>query len=115
MFADMTNKSPDEASELASSIKFLRETLGLTELLEDHLRIIYNFAFTHLKYLNGKVATASMGDVDKKNRKTAMKDVWSYVMDRVTGDRRAKRSYTVTKDKFLTMLQGGQEYEPLDF
>jgi len=115
VFADMTNKSADEASELVSSMKFLRETLGMTELLDDHLRILYNFAYTHLKYLNAKTVTATMSQVDKKNRRTAKEDVWSYVMQRVVADRSAKRSHTVTKDRFLTMLQAGQEYEPLDF
>ena len=91
----MTNKTPEEASELPTTVKFIRDTLGVTELEDDHLRILFNFAFSHLKYLNGKIAQTSMSSVDKKNQSKAADDIWQYVMELVTVNRTAKRSHTL--------------------
>ena len=43
-----------------------------------------------------------------------MDDVWVYVMGRVAGDRRAKKSYNIMKDRLVAVLTSGQEYEPID-
>ena len=50
MHEDMANiKTPEEASDLPRAEKFIREHLSVSELSNDFLRILYNFAFTHLK------------------------------------------------------------------
>lgn len=55
---DMTNKTAEEIVELLLSVKFLHKALG-SEVNDDHLRILYNFAFIHLKYLNAKIPQSS--------------------------------------------------------
>ena len=108
----MTNKTPGQVTELFTSIKFIRETLGVTELSEECLRIIYNFAYTHFKYMNSSVTHLSTGD--KKNRAKATEDPWVYVMTRVNDDRLANRDYTVIKGRFIDLVNSGQNYLPLD-
>ena len=114
IFTDLSNKTPGVASELPATCKFLREALDVTEVPEDVLRILFNLSFTHLKYLNKKVAPSSLTGVEKKNQEKAMDDVWVYVMGRVAGDRRAKKSYNIMKDRLVAVLTSGQEYEPVD-
>ena len=54
----MTNKTAEEIVELLLSVKFLHKALG-SEVNDDLLRILYNFAFIHLKYLNAKIPQSS--------------------------------------------------------
>ena len=57
---DMVNKTAEEASDLQKSEKFIREHLGVAELSNEYLRVLYNFAYTHLKYMNKKVVLSIM-------------------------------------------------------
>ena len=113
VFEDMSNKTPEQISQLQISMKFIRETLGVTELGDDYQRIIYNFAFTHYKYLNSAVNVSTLTTADKKNRAKATEDPWAYVMCRVEADRSARRGYKVIMDRFVELVQSGQNYVPL--
>ena len=90
--------TPEQISQL-QIINFIRETLGGTELGDDYLRIIYNFAFTHYKYMNRSVTVSTLTNANKKNMAKA------YVMSRVEADKSARRGYKVinclcTKHKY---------------
>ena len=41
---DMVNKTQDEASDLPASVKFIREHLGVAELSDDVMLILYHLA-----------------------------------------------------------------------
>ena len=110
---DMCNKPADEASDMQKSEKFIREHLGVAELSNEYLRILYNFAYTHLKYMNKKVVVSTMTQAEKKSAKSARDDPWSYTMVRVTSDRVNKRDFTVIKTKFADLLLTGPEFEPV--
>ena len=128
----MTNKTEEEASDLPTATKFIRDSLGVIDLDDDHLIILYNFAYTHvnfiycliafsmntlfiqLKYLNSRVARSTMSELDKKHVKNANEDIWVYVMERVAQDRSKKRSHSVIKDRFISILHSGQRFEPAE-
>ena len=114
IFTDLSNKTPEVASELPSTCKFLREALDVTEVPDDVLRILFNLSFTHLKYLNKQVASSSLTTVEKKNQEKAMEDVWVYVMGRVAADRKAKKNYNIMKGRVVAVLMAGQAFEPID-
>ena len=114
VFTDLSNKTPEVASGLPATCKFLREALDVTEVPDDCLRILFNLCFTHLKYLNKKVEASALTTVEKKNQEMAMEDVWVYVMGRVAAERRAKKSYNLMKDRVVAVLTSGQAFEPID-
>ena len=114
IFADLSNKTPEVASELPTTCKFLRDTLDLTEIPDDFLRILYNLMYTHLKYLNRKVADSALTLVERKNQEKAVDDVWVYVMGRVAADRSARKSYNIMKERVVAVLKAGQAFEPID-
>jgi hypothetical protein len=90
--------------------KFIRDNLGVSELAGDTLRIIYNFAYTHLKYLNQKVI---LNPTEKKASKSAKDDPWSFAMGRVSADKFHKRDFTVIKNRFAELLSSSAGFEPL--
>ena len=106
---DMANKTPDEASDLPKTEKFIREHLGMPELNSDCLRILYNFAYMHLKYLNRK---ATLNATEKRSSETAQADPWTYTMNRVTADKQQKRDFTFIKNRFAQLLVSGPAFEP---
>ena len=59
-------KTPEEASDLPRAEKFIREHLSVSELSNDFLRILYNFAFTNLKYINKKVTLSQEDAIPAK-------------------------------------------------
>ena len=110
---DMCNKTAEEASDLQKSEKFIREHLGVAELNNQYLRILYNFAYTHLKYINKKIPLTSMTQGEKKSAKSARDDPWCYTMERVTTDKANKRDFTVIKTRFAELLQTSPGFEPV--
>eukprot|EP00092_Neocalanus_flemingeri_P102028 GFUD01130477.1.p1 GENE.GFUD01130477.1~~GFUD01130477.1.p1 ORF type:complete len:306 (-),score=91.74 GFUD01130477.1:105-1022(-) len=110
VFEDLTNKTPEQAVELPKTIKFLRDHLGVTDLSEDCLLVLYHFGYVHRKYLNRKVAPVS--DMEKKIAKRAAENPWVLVMERVTVDRETRRDYTTVKERFLGLLNAGHDFEP---
>jgi len=112
VFADMVNKTQEEAKDLITSEKFIKEHLGVPELNDDCLLILFNFAFTHLKYLNKKATLTTTNE--KKVADIARKNVWKYVMEeRVDSDREAGRDHTVIKERFAALLVT-QDFQPID-
>jgi len=109
---DVINKTPTQAAKLTKTTKFLREHLGVAELGNDLLQVVYHYTYVLIKYLNQNVEPASLSENEKKIQKKAQKSVWVYVMQRVDADKRAKRDYTVTKDKIFQMLEGGAIFVP---
>ena len=109
MHEDMANKTPEEASDLPRAEKFIREHLGVSELSNDCLRILYNFAFTHLKYINKKV---TLSQEDAITAKAARADPWVYVMNRVIADRDAVRDHDIIKGRFRALLERCPGFEP---
>ena len=103
MFEDIANKTPEEAAYLQKTDKFVRIILGT-------LRILYNFADTHLKYMNQK---SILNPAEKKSAKSAQSDPWSFVMACVGADKQHKRDYTVIKNRFAELLVSSPGFEPL--
>ena len=97
----MVNKTQDQVSKLPSVEKFIREHLNVIELSEVCLKILYNFAYTHLKYLNKNVVLTTN---ERKVLKLAKDDIWSYVMGRVDADRQAGKDHSVVKERFISLL-----------
>ena len=110
---DMCNKTAEEASDLPRSEKFIREHIGVAELNNEYLRILYNFAYTHLKYINKKVALSSMTQGEKKIARSARDDQWCYTMERVTSDKANSRDFTVIKTRFAELCLNGPGFEPV--
>jgi hypothetical protein len=110
VFEDISNKTPEEASDLPRTEKFIRDHLGVSELDGSTLHIIYNFGYTHLKYLNQKV---TLNTSEKKASKSAKEDPWSFAMERVMNDRQHKRDFTVIKNRFAELLSSCAGFEPL--
>jgi len=106
---DMANKTPQEATDLPRSEKFIREHLGTSELSNDCLRILYNFSYTHLKYMNKKV---KLSQEDGEVAKVARADPWVYVMQRVFADREAGRDHDIIKGRFAALLEKCNGFEP---
>ena len=106
---DISNKTPEEASDLPKSEKFIREHLGVGELNNECLLILYNYAFTHLKYLNKKV---TLNELEKKSSKSAQSDPWIYTMARVTVDKQKQRDFTYIKTRFCDLLISGADFQP---
>ena len=99
----MCNKTPEEASDLPKAEKFIKQHLGVTDLNNDCLRVLYQFAYVHLKYINRKVQLISESDMEIV--KEAKADPWKFTMDRVHGDRMAGRDHDVIKDRLAALLR----------
>lgn len=111
IFDDLSNKTPDEASELPRTVKFSRDHLGLSVLGDEHLLVLYNFAYSHLKYLNSRLPMTSQAE--KRNQKLAVADPWAYAMGRVGADRVAKKDHSVIKERFVQLVNSVAAFEPL--
>ena len=113
VFEDMSNKTVEESSDLPITVKFLRESLGLSDLSELLLRILYHFAFVHFKDLNKKLNTGHFRAIEKENQELAQGSPWILVMKRVMNDRAGKKDFSVIKEKLVNLLNSGQSFEPL--
>ena len=113
VFDDLTNKTAEQAVELPRTVKFLRDHLDVTEINDDCLLVLYNFVFTHLKYMNKKVDMETFNQNEKKNAKYAREQPWAYVMERVESDRQSKKDYTVVKERISAFMRAGHVFEPL--
>jgi len=113
VFDDLTNKTAEQAVELPRTVKFLRDHLGVTEINDDCLLVLYNFVFTHLKYMNKKVDMETFNQNEKKNAKYAREQPWAYVMERVESDRQSKKDYTVVKERISAFMRAGHVFETL--
>ena len=70
VFKDMANKTAEDATDLPKTERFVREHLSVSQLNDDCMRILYNFSYTHLRYLNKKVALLSESEKEvSKNAK----------------------------------------------
>ena len=97
----MANKTDEHASKLPKSEKFIREHLGVSELSEECLKVLFTFAYVHLKYLNKE---ANLNTAEKKVAKKVKDDPWGQTMMRVESDRIADRDHSVIKDRFIVLL-----------
>ena len=79
------------------------------ELSGDCLRILYNFAYIHLRYMNKNSSLNT--NAEKRAAKISKEDPWGCVMARVEGDKQVNRDFTVIKERFATLL-GEVEFEP---
>ena len=110
VFEDMANKTAEDATDLPKTERFVREHLSVSQLNDDCMRILYNFSYTHLRYLNKKVALLS--ESEKEVAKNAKEDPCKYVMRRVMNDRDCGRDYTVIKERFSALLVSFSGFEP---
>ena len=110
---DLSNKTPEQALELPKTLNFVKEHLGVREISGQCLLVIYNFAFTNLKYMNSKVASETQNTAEKKNATSARLGPWIYVMQRVEADRKAERDWSMVKERLSQLLSSGQDFEPL--
>ena len=108
---DMINKSAEDAVQLTSTLKFIRESLKVNELSEYKLKIVYNLAYTHAKYLNKNLIVSN--STEKSNKERAKSDIWAFVMDRVDADKKVKRIHEDVKEKLLNVLEANK-FEPVD-
>ena len=113
IFQDLTNKTPKHAVELPVTIGFLRDTLGVPQLSEECLLIIYNYAYTVMKYLNKEQSFYTLSGPEVNSVKAARKNPWGYTMQRVEGDKGARRKHSVVKNRFDNLLKSGQNFVPL--
>lgn len=109
---DLINKTPAYSIKLQETIAFVTRHVGVPELEMYSLRILYNHAYILLKYRNKTVDTDNLSVDEKKIQKKAVDDVWSYTMERVAADRKAKRDDTVIKEKFGRLLENGATFLP---
>lgn len=109
---DISNKTANYAAKLTKTIKFVMEHLGVHELSEYCLSIIYNLAYTSLKYMNIKGDTSTMNEAEKAVLKEARDNIWICVMGRVDNDKKGKRSHETLKDKIRNMIESGLSFEP---
>ena len=110
---DITNKTAEHAEDLPKSVQFIREHLQVTELNDDCKLVLFNVAFTTLKYMNKKATMGAMSNSEKKNAERARDHPLGYVMERVESDRQGKRDWTVVKDRFSGILSSGPNFVPL--
>lgn len=111
MFEDIVNKTAEEAGCLQRSEKFLRDHLGVGELNPDCLRVLLNFAYLHVKYLNKK--STPTGEKEEKISVSAKKDPWLMTMQRVQLDKNSGRDHSVIKKRFSDLLKTIDGFEPL--
>ena len=93
------------------SEKFLRDHLGVGELNPDCLRVLLNFAYLHVKYLNKKLTPT--GEKEEKISVSAKKDPWLMTMQRVQLDKNSGRDHSVIKKRFSDLLKTIDGFEPL--
>ena len=111
MFEDIVNKTAEEAGCLQRSEKFLRDHLGVGELNPDCLRVLLNFAYLHVKYLNKK--STPTGEKEEKISVSAKKGPWLMTMQRVQLDKNSGRDHSVIKKRFSDLLKTIDGFEPL--
>jgi len=109
---DISNKTANYAAKLPKTIKFVMEHLGVHELSEYCYSIIYNLAYTSLKYMNIKGDTSTMNEAEKAVLKEARENIWICVMGRVDNDRKGKRNHETLKEKIRNMIESGLSFEP---
>ena len=107
---DIANKAPEEALELAKTSQFLREHLQVSELEDETLLVLYNYAYCQFKYLNQKQV---LSESQMKMSKMVKEDLWGFVMSRVTSDKNNKRDYMVIKDRFAEIVRSSVGFEPM--
>ena len=107
---DISNKAPEEALELAKTSKFIREHLQVSELEDETLLVLYNYAYSHFKYLNQKQV---LSESQMKMSKMAKDDLWGFVMSRVSSDKNNKRDYMAIKDRFTELVKSSVGFEPM--
>ena len=107
---DIANKAPEEALELAKTSQFLREHLQVSELEDETLLVLYNYAYCQFKYLNQKQV---LSESQMKMSKMVKEDLWGFVMSRVTSDKNNKRDYMIIKDRFAEIVRSSVGFEPM--
>lgn len=105
-----TNVTPISSSQLSKTIKFIREHLSVVELSNDILLVLYNYAYSALKYHNKEIGEETMTEAEKKIKKKVEQNIWVYAMNRVEQDRKSNKDAMAIKDKILRMLQSGVKY-----
>ena len=110
MLDDLVNKTEQDSNNLIRTEKFIREHLSVGELNDDCLRIMYNLAYVHFKYLNQNL---ELNQAKKKISKAAKEDPWGIIMQRVEADREAGRDHLVIKGRFASLLSGSNGFEPI--
>ena len=107
---DIVNKTPEDAGRLQKSEKFIRDHLGVSELSSECLRVLFNFSYCHVKYINKK---STLNDKEKKISVAAKKDPWVVTMQRVQLDKQSGRDHTVIKQRFSDLMKAVDGFEPL--
>merc|ERR1719508_739586 len=74
VYEDLSNQTPDTSSKLIKTLKFLRENLSVPTLSNDLMLVIYNYAYTVLKYNNK--ANENMTADELTIQKEAQANLW---------------------------------------
>ena len=113
IYSDLSNKTANYSAKLPETTRFVIQHLGVTELSDYCKLVLFNLAYTILKYCNAKLDSSTMTEGEKAILKEARDTLWLYVMKRVDKDRKAKRTPESAMEKILQLIDNGATFEPL--